>query len=496
MTHADAGVPRLTVGILSHKRPHLLARVLLGLSQQDLPGFEVVVAGDLPSLDDYKLPAGLADGIRYLQVTEPNVCHARNQVIAAATGEIIAFCDDDAVPEPDWLRHIADPFTNSNIGAVGGLVRARDGLDVEWCGVTFDRSAREFPMDRPAGIHVMKSAAQLSDARFGGLMGANSAFRREAVLAVGGFDEAYRYFLDETDIALRLAEAGWDMALTDAAEVHHLREVNATRGHLKKPRNLHEVAASKAYFCVRHLGAGALAAEFARFRARRAADCDGFIRMGAMRGVERDRLLSQIDAGLAEGLGRGPRWFSGTWANGNGYVPWPAATQRPECRNIAIFCGWGYGRGRRLIGLGQRLVRAGHRVSVFRFQTGFSERSVTFQGGVWIHAGGTLRFDHWWDGRLLIHRRSRCEAELRRIEARRSFDLVLSPASSGNADLSVPGVPPLAARAMMEGVDVRNVLAELTSDLGCNSATVVQNNLANSVQCDRRHAANSAMSET
>ncbi|MEO1491528.1 MAG: glycosyltransferase [Pseudomonadota bacterium] len=466
MTQLGAGALPLTVGILSHKRPHLLPRVLIALAQQDLAAFEVVVAGDLPTLEAFDLPGDLALGVRYLHVTEPNVSHARNCVIAAAGGDIVAFCDDDAVPEPDWLRRVAEPFANPKVGAVGGLVRARDGLEVEWRGVTFDRSAREFALDAAQGIQVMGSAEQCATARFGGLMGANSAFRRAAVVAVGGFDEAYRYFLDETDMALRLAEAGWDMAVTDRAEVHHLREVNAVRGHLKKPRNLREVAASKAFFCEQHLDPAAIEPELARFRARRDADCDGFIRIGAMRGVERDRLLSQVDDGLAEGRLRTTRRYDGSWDRPT-YAPWPGATRAAADLNIALYCGWGFGRGRRLIRLAERLVAAGHRVSVFRFQTGFAAHAVEFRRGIWHHEGGTWRFDHREDGRPVILRHHRVAAEIARVAQRRNFHLRLDPVLRGGQHvLRLPGVPSLSITPMRRDLDLAAVRDRLAVDSG------------------------------
>lgn len=441
MTSPGADEMRLTVGILSHKRPHLLARVLCALAQQDLGGFEVVVVGDLPDLALFDLPGALADGIKYVHMPEANVCRARNHAIAHAAGDIVAFCDDDAVPEPDWLRRIVEPFSDTKIAAVGGLVRARDGLTVEWQGVMFDRSAREFELSEKPAVHVLRAEEQLALGRFGGLMGANSAFRREAIIAIGGFDEAYHYFLDETDVALRLVRAGWDMAITDLAEVHHLREVNAVRGHLKKPRNLREVAASKAYFCTRHLDPDAIEAEFARFRARRLADCDGFIRIGAMRGAERDRLIAQVDAGLAEGRVRSSVWYDGRWRNGGQFTPWSAPAGSTGL-SLAVVCGWGFTRARRLIRAAQDWAAAGHRVSVFRYQTGLKARSVEYRKGVWVHEGGTWRPDHLVGGVRLIRRRARARAEISRIAKRRQFDAILwSGQTSG--ELNLPGLAPL-----------------------------------------------------
>ena len=97
---------RLTFSIIvaSRKRPDWLDRCITALLQLDHPAFEVIVVADgetLARLSDREMPIG----VRLIRFDEPNLSKARNRGIAVASGQACAFIDDDAVPEPLWLRH-------------------------------------------------------------------------------------------------------------------------------------------------------------------------------------------------------------------------------------------------------------------------------------------------------------------------------------------------------------------------------------------------------
>jgi GT2 family glycosyltransferase len=65
--------------------------------------------------------------------------------------------------------------------------------------------------------------------------GTNCAFRRDVLAGLGGFDPAFRYFLDETDVNLRLAEAGARTVIVPRALVHHGSAASRS-GRLTVPR--------------------------------------------------------------------------------------------------------------------------------------------------------------------------------------------------------------------------------------------------------------------
>lgn len=432
MPKSGTDAPSVSVAVLSHRRPHLLGRVLRGVDHLEHPNFEVVVVGDQEHISGYGLPARIASQVRYVHYPEPNICRARNLAVAASAGEFIAFLDDDAVPEPDWLTELLRGFMFPEVGAVGGLVRAADGLTVEWEGGVFDRAAVERPMQFPDDVRAFDADSQVIGNEFVGTMGANSAFRREAVLSVGGFDEAIHYYLDETDLMLRLAEAGWHSGLARTAEVHHLREENHARTPLRVPRNLFEIAASKAYFCKRHLDEEQVLPALQEFRRQRRLELDPYLRLGVLRRADRDRLMQQVEAGIADGLARDRKLADRAARLPVRFQRYAPARAQGALR-IAIASSWGFRSIRRTRQLARRFADMGHSVSLFSFFSGQRPQDVRFQNGLWLHRGGTWRWDQSAEGRRVFLRSARVQAEMARIAGRRRFDVTLLPGPGGTA---------------------------------------------------------------
>ena len=98
--------PTISIVIASRERPESLLWCLKGIDGLDYPEFEVVVAA-CPAGAGALERAGLDSRVKLRRFDEANIAAARNAGIAAAGGEIVAFIDDDAVPEPTWLRHLA-----------------------------------------------------------------------------------------------------------------------------------------------------------------------------------------------------------------------------------------------------------------------------------------------------------------------------------------------------------------------------------------------------
>ena len=284
--------PEISAVILNRGRPQLLPRVLEAFRRLRYPNFEIIVVGDRPHVTDYGLPIEVQNRFGYIYCAEANVSQARNMALAASRGQVIAFCDDDAVPEPNWLCHMSRAFADPSVGAAGGYVRGLDGIQYQWQGGCISSTGEEASLPqttREISVFAPDGGIRAS------VLGCNSAFRREAIHGVCGFDESFRYYLDETDAVMRLIDAGWSVAHVPRAEVHHAYAENAHRTSARKPRDFFEIAASFAHFCREHGPRPAFDAAVARFRDRKLGDLDRFIRLGVMSGQERRILEKRFD---------------------------------------------------------------------------------------------------------------------------------------------------------------------------------------------------------
>lgn len=234
----------VSVIIVSRGRPTWLARCLKAVRQLDYPSFEVVVVADQASLN-----AVNCSDLKVTTFDRANISAARNAGIRQAAGEICAFIDDDAVPEPLWLRQIVNAFSATDADAVVGYVRGRNGISYQ---------SRTSSVDVQAETHGESDEGtdpfvpNLKTGRALKLVGTNMSFRREALIALDGFDEAFAYYLDDTDISLRLAKSGRRAAVAPLAEVHHGFAPSERRTNLRAPTNLFDIARSSAIFFRRH----------------------------------------------------------------------------------------------------------------------------------------------------------------------------------------------------------------------------------------------------
>jgi len=241
MTQASIKAP-VSVVVVSRDRPMALKRCILGLSQLQYSNFEIVVVADP---DGIKAVSEFADLIKTVTFDEPNISAARNVGINVAAGEIIAFIDDDAVPEPTWLTYLTQPFEQPKVGAVGGFVRGRNGISFQWKARILDAQGHA------TNLRVDETHATILNPQTGTAIkteGTNMAVRRDVLVSLGGFDPAYAFYLDETDLNMRLAGAGHLTAIAPLAQVHHGFAASVRRRDDRVPTDLFEIGASWAVF--------------------------------------------------------------------------------------------------------------------------------------------------------------------------------------------------------------------------------------------------------
>ena len=171
---------RASLVLCTRNRAHRLDRTLDALAhlEFDQPWELVIVdngsADNTPAvLEAFRRRGALTT--RIVQEPRPGLCRARNQAVAVARGEFIAFTDDDCFPVPDFLTQLDRCFGEADIAFVGGRVLLHDNADLPLTlKLTEHRIA--FPPRSviwPGAIH-----------------GANMAFRRDVLARIGGFDEA------------------------------------------------------------------------------------------------------------------------------------------------------------------------------------------------------------------------------------------------------------------------------------------------------------------
>ncbi len=206
----------VSVVICTLNRAAHLQSCLLQLRHQNYPRFEVIVVNG-PSTDDTEgVLKKFAGRIKIRRNPKANLCVSRNLGIAAATGEIVAFLDDDSFAHPDWMREALAAFDDPLTAAVGGMsYRFRDET-VEFSNGLLTETAYPRPIQTNPGSHH-----DGTDGLWNTVTGNNCLFRRDALLAVGGFDEQIPYTHDESNVVLKMARCGMRARHRPLAVVHH-----------------------------------------------------------------------------------------------------------------------------------------------------------------------------------------------------------------------------------------------------------------------------------
>jgi GT2 family glycosyltransferase len=199
--------PRVSVVVCTYNGSRTLRDCLDGLARLDYPDYEVIVVDD--GSTDRSAAIAREYDCRLIQTGNRGLASARNSGLRAASGEIVAYLDDDASPDRHWLTYLAATFLSTSHAAVGGPNVAPSGD-----GLIADCVARA-----PGGpVHVL-----LTDREAEHIPGCNMAFRKSCLEAIGGFDPRFRVAGDDVDVCWALQERGWTIGFSPAAMVWHHR---------------------------------------------------------------------------------------------------------------------------------------------------------------------------------------------------------------------------------------------------------------------------------
>ena len=210
--------PKISVVVCTYNGSATIHDTMEALQRLEYPAYEVIVVDD--GSKDHTAEIVGAYPVRLIRTENRGLSSARNTGFQAASGEIVAYTDDDAYPDPHWLQFLARTFRQGYVG-VGGpnLPPAGDG-PVADCVANAPGGPVQVLLDDQLAEHVP---------------GCNMAFRKSALEAIAGFDPVYRTAGDDVDLCWRLQERGWRIGFAPAAVVWHHRR-NSLRAYWKQQR--------------------------------------------------------------------------------------------------------------------------------------------------------------------------------------------------------------------------------------------------------------------
>lgn len=197
--------PRFSVIVCTYNGAKTIAECLDGLARLEYSNYEVIVVNDGSTDATESLVRNHC--VRLINTNQNiGLSAARNVGLAAAEGEFIAYIDDDAYPDENWLCYLANSFASTQHVAIGGPNIEPPDNFVAAC-----------VANAPGGpVHVL-----LTDELAEHLPGCNIAFRKSALQEIGGFDPRFTAAGDDVDVCWRLQDRGWTLGFSPASVVWH-----------------------------------------------------------------------------------------------------------------------------------------------------------------------------------------------------------------------------------------------------------------------------------
>lgn len=421
-------------------RADSLRLTLQSLRLLDDANLEVVVVAGPVSDHTHEVLASFDGAIKVGHCPEPNLSMSRNIGVSMAAGEIVAFIDDDAYPDPAWLQCLDRAFDDPEVVAAGGPVHDYTGVTYQAQYVLADRFGNSWSLKRNPSFTSCSPIGR----RYVAPMGTNVAFRREVLEAVGGFDEEYEYYLEETDIICRLVELGHAVRAVDDGVVFHKFLPSHIRNADRVPRNQYSIIKNHAYFAFKHgleySSFAEVTKDIAAFIEKQTDEYRLNMSLGRLTEADFEAFKLDVDRACDDALARfrsgqdrrrARSWFA---QRREPFLPYPLT--RPAGRRLHLcLLSQDYpprpmgGVGRWVHSLATGLAGAGHVVRVLT--RGEDHDTVDLEDGVWVHRMVVRHHDlpdvHPGVPQELWNYSSTLRAELHRIHERRPVDLVQFP---------------------------------------------------------------------
>jgi GT2 family glycosyltransferase len=287
-----------TIAICTRDRTEDLRRCIDGLLGLPDDQQEIIIVDNSPStIDTFNMVKG-NNRIRYIHEERPGLNIARNRALREAGGDIVLFCDDDAVPDRDWLRAHLRNYDDPLVMCVTGLTMPLE-LETEAQEI-FERYS-PFGRGFSRRVYDNSTLSPWEAGRAGA--GANMSLRRSALEYIGDFDEALdagtlTYSGGDTEYFARILSLGFRIVYEPAALSWHRHR--RTLEELRQTYYGYGVGAYAAWTrsLIREREVGVMKGPWAWFRGQQSSTLIRSL-LGRPGGLPRDLILAELRGCLA-----------------------------------------------------------------------------------------------------------------------------------------------------------------------------------------------------
>ena len=185
---------KASVVLVTRNRQDMLKKTIKAVLFQTEKNFELIIVDDGSTDGTSEFVKSIKDKrVRGIVQNHSGLAEGRNNGIRNAKSDIVAFIDDDELPEKEWLSNLISKFKGGVVGVEGKIVTG----------------PRELFSSAPENLHG------------GAYIGGNMAFKKSALLSIGLYDKRYAYpWRDDSDIAIRMQNKG-NIVFSEKAVVYH-----------------------------------------------------------------------------------------------------------------------------------------------------------------------------------------------------------------------------------------------------------------------------------
>jgi glycosyltransferase involved in cell wall biosynthesis len=289
---------KVSIVICTHNRAQLLERTLKYLQYQTNPNFEVVVVDSNSTDRTAEILEEFSHRIKIAKSDQRNLSISRNLGIEHASGDLISFIDDDAIAFDDFVETVLFQFNSRPLttAGLGGPVYFRGTLKFQSEDIGINRFAKAW--ENIPSNEIGTNGWERS------LLGTNATYRGDILRQVGGFDEQFDYFLDESELSFRLQTKNYLISFCPDLYVRH--EFAQSPNRISKYNfNWFCICKNTAYFIAAYSGlSGEQLITYVEnnLLEERGTKLDHALKQGELTQSEHGHMIADIRRGIKQGL--------------------------------------------------------------------------------------------------------------------------------------------------------------------------------------------------